>query len=188
LSLVFASGAMAGIIDSTYNFSDSTSGATTITDTGNKSYTDPANAAFCVGPNGGSNCGGAGLYGSYTFGQTDPTDDTITFLFSGSTDETNGTFSIDLGDFVTTDGSTITGVTYGSGNLFNGDFSQVSWNGTDAVFTGTADGGYDAVGDASVVFDVAVSPASTPEPASFALFGLGLVGLSSARRRLSKSA
>jgi hypothetical protein len=105
------------------------------------------------------------------------------FKFSGSTFSVDGTFSIDLGNFVTGDGSSITGVSYASGNLHNGDFSNVSWNGTDAIFTGTANSGYNAINGSTVVFDV-TTVAAAPEPASFALLGSALVGLGLMRRRM----
>ena len=179
LALAFASDSMASLIGSTYTFSDSTTGATTIVGTG---------PGFCIGPN-EDNCHDSGLFGGFSFADLDPTDGTITFSFSGSTDETNGSFMIDLNNLTTPDGSIITGITYGSGNLLEGDFSAVTWDGTNAAFTGTADGGYDAVqdGGVNIVFDVALQPAaSAPEPASIWLSGLGLAGLAffATRRRV----
>jgi hypothetical protein len=179
LAVVFASTSMADIVGSTYNFSASSTGTTTITSSGAGSYTDPTGAGFCVGPN-SDNCTSSGMFGFYLFSQVSSTEDRIDFVFSGGTDNADGTFSIDLGNFVTLDGETITGVTYDSGNLaFDGDFSKVTWDGTDAIFTGTAGtSGYDAFGRSQVFFDVAVTPAaSTPEPSSVLLFGTLITGL-----------
>ena len=50
-------------------------------------------------------------------------------------------FVIDLRNFTNLGGDAITGVTYDSGNLLAGNFTSVTWNGTDAVFTGTPSGG-----------------------------------------------
>jgi hypothetical protein len=75
-----------------------------------------------------------------------------------------GTFSIDLGNFVLPDGDTITNVTYASGNLVSGNFSSVSWNGTDAVFTGSTASDYSAIGGRNVVFNVTEAPSTVPEP------------------------
>jgi hypothetical protein len=163
LAVIFASTSMANIVGSTYNFSGSTTGATSISAVSG-SYTDPANAGFCVGPP--LACGsGAGLSGGYSYAQVTPTLDTITFSFFGSTAGSTGTFSIDLGNFHTLDGSMITGVTYASGNI-GGGFTNVNWNGTDARFT-SGNGDFNAIGGAHVVFDVAVT--ATPEPRSIAL-------------------
>lgn len=176
---VFASTSMAGIVGSTYHFSTSTTGSTTIIGTSGY-YADPMNPGVCVGPNSDS-CSSSGLDGGFTFQDVDATDSKINFTFVGSTDLANGTFTIDLGNFVTTDGSTITGITYNSGNLFVGDFTGVSWNGTDAIFTGATSSLYNAVGGRTVSFDVTLS--STPEPGTIALFGSAIAALGFARRR-----
>jgi len=123
------------------------------------------------------------MAGSVGFGQTSPGNDTITFSFSGGTLSTTGTFTIDLGNFKTVDGEVIKGVSYSSGNLAAGDFSQVSFNGTDALFTGTSNGVFIAIGGASVVFDVTTTPGAVPEPATLALLGLAGLGFAGRRKR-----
>lgn len=165
LAVVLAPTSMAAIQGSTYHFSTSQTGTTTITSSAAGTYTDPTGGTFCVGPN-ADNCAASGMFGSYTFADTTATTATITFHFSGSTNAATGSFSIDLGNFVLPGGGHITGVTYGSGNLAGGSFTSVSWNGTDAVFTGTPNGIYNAVGGQNVVFNVTMAPATpiTPIP------------------------
>lgn len=187
LSVVMAASANATIVGSTYDFTASATGGTAILAT-NGTYTDPANPGFCVGPP--TACAsGAGLSGAFTFAKVSPTSDTITFTFFGGTSGSVGTFAIDLGNFKTTDGESITDVTYASGNLTIGSFTSVTWNGTDAVFTGSGNPNYGALGGQSVVFDVATSGASVPEPASLTLFGTALLafGAFAALRRRRKT-
>jgi hypothetical protein len=163
LAVVLAPTSMANSVQgSTYHFSTSQTGTTTITSSAAGTYTDPAGGTFCVGPN-ADNCINSGLYGSYTFADTTATTATITFHFSGGTYSATGSFSIDLGNFVLPGGGHITGVTYGSGNLTAGSFTSVSWNGTDAVFTGTPNGFYTG-GGGDVVFNVTEAPPTTPAP------------------------
>jgi hypothetical protein len=80
-------------------------------------------------------------------------------------------------------------VTYTLGNLFVGDFSGVSWNGTDATFTGSTNSEYNATGGATVIFDVTLEPVESgavPEPSSIwpvgPILGGLLVGLKKRRR------
>ena len=134
-------------------------------------------------------CGsGSGVSGSFAFADVTPVLSTMTFTFFGSTTgAAAGTFVLDLGNFVTTDGSTIANVSYSSGNLFSGDFTSVSWDGTNALFTGTATNGFNAIGGRSVVFNVEMVPAEVPEPATLTLAGMALAGFAIAARRRRRS-
>jgi hypothetical protein len=153
MSLAFAANATATIVGSTYDFTTSVTGSTQIDPLGGPtSHTDPANPGFCVGPP--VACGaGSGLSVSFAFAQTpSPTHDTITFTFFGSTLGAGpGTFAIDLGNFQTVDGEAITGVSYISGNLLSGDFTSVTFDGTQATFTGSTRSEYRVTGETTVV-------------------------------------
>jgi hypothetical protein len=125
------------------------------------------------------------MSGSFTFSSPTSTLSLITFTFFGSTAGAGpGTFNIDLSDFVPTDHEKITSIVYASGNLFEGDFSQVSFNGTTAVFTGSTASDYNAIGGTSVVFDVSTATA-TPEASTWVMMALGFAGLSYAAVRRS---
>ena len=74
----------------------------------------------------------SGVSGSFTFAQVTPTEDTITFGFAGSTAGAGpGSFIIELGNFLTTDGEVIASISYASGTL-DGATTGVTWDGTDA--------------------------------------------------------
>src|SRR5262245_11994246 len=116
LSLAFCPVANATIVGSTYDFTTSVTGNTQISPLGaTGAHTDPANPGFCVGPP--VACGaGSGVSGAFTFSTVSPTQDHIAFSFFGSTAGAGpGSFSLDLGHFVTKDGETITGVSLASG-------------------------------------------------------------------------
>src|SRR6267378_1942460 len=162
LALAFAPNANATIVGSTYNFSSSVTGNTQISPLGPQgAFT--SGPGFCVGPP--VNCGGGqGVSGSFAFATVSPTLDTITFSYFGSTAGAGpGSFSIDLGNFVTTNGEAITGVTLASGSL-GGATTSVTFNGTDAIFTETTGTNYNALGGNFLVFNATTTGPRVPEP------------------------
>jgi hypothetical protein len=100
--------------------------------------------------------------------------DTITFTYFGSTIGGTGSFTIDLGHFVTLDGEVITGVSLASNGLV-GATPSVSFNGTDALFKQSTTTSFNAIGGKTAVFDV--TTATTPLPAALPLFATGIGGL-----------
>lgn len=172
--------AKADLTGSTYHFGTSTTGTVQVLSTPG-TYTDPANPGFCIGPPTACSSGG-GVSGSFAFANVNPSLSTITFTFFGSTAGASGSFSVDLSNFVVPDHDQITGITFASGSMAGGSES-VSWNGTDAIFTGISANDFDAIGGVSAVFDVAMTPTATPEPGSLLMLGTGLVGLAGVLRR-----
>jgi hypothetical protein len=176
LALAFAPNANATIVGSTYNLTTSETGNTVITPLGAQgAHTDPANPGFCVGSTevGPACASGSGVTGSYAFSTVSPTLDRISFSFAGSTAGAGpGTFDVELGNFTTTDGETVTGVSYLSGNFIGGegDFSSVSFVGGNATFTGSTSTDFDALGGTTVTFNVTTAQA-VPAP----LIGHGLL-------------
>jgi hypothetical protein len=171
LSLAFAPNANATIVGSTYDFTTSVTGNTQISPLGGPTlHTDPANPGFCVGPP--VACGaGSGVSGAFSFATVSPTLDHITFSFFGSTAGAGpGSFTIDLGHFVTTNGEVVTGVSLASGSLGGASITE-SFNGTDALFTYSTGSNYNAIGGNFVTFNV--NTTGVPGP----IAGAGLPGL-----------
>jgi hypothetical protein len=177
LTCVFASTSMAGLVGSTYNFSGSATGNTQIGATAG-THTDPANAGFCVGPP--VACGvGSGVSGGYGFADINPSLAEITFSFFGSTSGAGpGSFSIKLSNFSLPGGGAITGITFSNGTMAG--FNSVTWDGTNAVFTGSTGSDYNAIGGTNAVFDVSLT---APEPGSLLLMTTALGGLVLAIRK-----
>ena len=93
--------------------------------------------------------------------------------------------TIALTGAVTMIGNTISNNCFGAGAEGSGisDFSSVGFSGGDFISAGYTGGGFNGVPPA-----VAITPTPTTEPASLALFGFGLIGVSGAVRRRRKSA
>jgi hypothetical protein len=176
---------MAHLQGATYDFTLSSTGSVDIlSQSPNGTYTDPSNPTFCIGPGGGCNVSSGMDMAALTFHDVSPGSATITFAFFGSTDDSTGTFAVDLGGWSLLGGEHITGVTYASGNLNTGDFTSVSFNGHDAIFTGTSTGlGFNAIGGDSVVFNVSTA---VPEASTWAMMLLGLASLGFAGHRASR--
>ena len=176
---------MAGLLNSTYDFSTSATGNTQIGATPG-TYTDPANPGFCVGPP--VACGsGSGVSGGFSFADINANLSQITFTYFGSTAGAGpGSFSINLANFILPSGA-ISHITQSGGNL-GGATASVSWNGATATFTDTTGSDYDAIGGTSVVFNVALR--AVPEPGDLLLVttGLGALALVLRKRRTQTSA
>jgi len=171
-------------VGATYDFT--ISGNAITSSSANGSYTDPANPSWCLGPN-DDNCAGSGVTSLLSFGDVSPTSATVTFSFIGSTRSPAEAFTVTLGNFTTTDGSTVTGISYASGGLATGSFALSSFDGTTATFEGSTTSNYNAIGGANVVFDVqlepAVAPIPLPAPLALLVGGLAALGVAGRRRR-----
>jgi hypothetical protein len=172
-----ATPAAASLVGATYSFD--LSGNTVTGASPDGTYTDPSNPGWCLGPN-LDNCVGSGMSSTFSFGES-----TITFSFFGSTFSGAEPFTVSLSDFDTVDGSTILGIDLAS-STFGDSLILQSFDGTTAVFVGDPlDGVFDAVGGASVVFDVTLQP--IPLPASFAFLASALAGIVLIRRRTASA-
>lgn len=183
LSMTFTYSSIASLIGSTYDGTLATSDSDlSVSPAATNSYTDLTNPlTFCVGGLGESTCG---LSGAVSFTDVDATDANITFELAGSVSAVAGdTFTVDLGNFATPDGSSISGIDQSSVSLTDGTFQLTSFNGIDAIFTGTVgpDGFFTAGAGQDVVFKDALNPA--PEPASILLSVCGLAAVAVAARR-----
>ncbi len=168
--------AEAGLVGSTYDGTLASS-SLVVSQAGTNPYTDgTANAlSFCVNAQGGAGCG---LQGVVSFTNPDANESDIVFTFSGNADGGAGdTFTVDLSNFITLDGSAIASVDQ---TLSGGSFLLTGFADGDASFTGTlgADG---TVGAQSVTFGDAL--VFSPEPGSIALAFGGLAGVILAARR-----
>jgi hypothetical protein len=176
---------MAGLVGSAYDGTLATpDSGVSISPAGTNAYTDVTDPlSFCVSGTGAEGCGLSGLV---SLSDVDADEADITFEFSGSVSAPAGdTFTVDLGDFVSPTGTVIASLDPTTNSLADGTFQLTSFNGSDAIFTGTVgtDGSLSAGAGQAVVFHDSV----VPEPASIFLSGCGLMALAlGARRRLTR--
>jgi hypothetical protein len=194
LAVMAAADARAGLVGSSYGFSASSAGLTTITarNATPASLSGPfvdggPNPEYCIGPN-ANGCVNSGMAGYFAFSDEPAGSLTsrITFYFGGSTFSAPGSFTLNLDNIRTTDGSTISKlpVDPASVPLALGTFGGRLVDATDLQFTGSTSSIYETRNFAltSFVFDV-TETASLPEPVSVVVLGAALVGLGLLRRR-----
>lgn len=178
--------ASAALVGASYDFA--TPSIAVLSSTGPGRYTDPFNPRFCLGGGTPDNCVGNSLLGVLSFADVSATEATLTFTFTGNVLGERA-FGLTLGNFGTTDGSTVTDIAYRSGAFGPGDgtFGLTSFANGVATFAGTPDVEFDnffAFDGVSFVFDVTLEPpAPIPLPAAAWMLLAGLGALAALRRR-----